>query len=341
MIQELIAKLVERQDLSVEQSVQAMDQIMSGQATPAQIAAFIIALRMKGETTDEITGCARVMRAKVTRIDPGPSDYDVVDTCGTGGDASSTFNVSTAAALVAAGAGVTVAKHGNRAVSSHSGSADVLRELGVNVEAEPAVVEKCLREARIGFLYAPKLHGAMKFAIGPRREIGARTVFNILGPLTNPAGARCQLLGAYEDSLASLLAGVLCNLGSKRCLVVHGEDGLDEITITGRTHVAELKDGGVRDYTVGPEDVGLPRGKLDDLIVRNVEEAADAVRRVLSGEKGPKRDIVLMNAGAALLAGGAAADLRDGVRRAAEAIDSGAAAQALETLIRVSNETGE
>ncbi len=338
MIQELIRKLVERRDLTVEESTLAMDEVMSGKASPAQIAGFIVALRMKGETTEEITGCARVMRDKARHIDPGPSRYEVVDTCGTGGDASSTFNVSTTAAFVAAGVGVTVAKHGNRAVSSTSGSADVLRKLGVNVEAEPAVVERCLREAHIGFLYAPMLHGAMKFAIGPRREIGVRTVFNILGPLTNPAGARCQLLGVYEEALVPLLAGVLCNLGSKRCLVVHGEDGLDEMTITGKTHVAELKDGRIDRYVISPEDVGLPRARLSDLIVRSVDEAADALRRALSGEKGPRRDIVELNAGAAILAAGAVNDLREGVLRARDAIDSGAAVRALEDLIRISNE---
>jgi anthranilate phosphoribosyltransferase len=291
---------------------------------------------MKGETGEEIAGCARVMRAKARRLDAGTPD--VVDTCGTGGDARNTFNISTAAALVAAGAGATVAKHGNRAVSSHSGSADALKQLGVNIEAKPEAVERCMREARIGFLFAPLLHEAMKFAIGPRREVGVRTVFNILGPLTNPAGARCQVMGVYDPALPPLLAGVLRDLGSRRCMVVHGDDGLDEITTTGRTAVAELNDGTVRTYTIAPEDVGLPRAKLADLTVWNVEEAAEAIRLVLAGERGPHRDIVVLNAGAALLVTGLASDLKSGVQRAADSLDSGAARKALEELVRVSNE---
>lgn len=338
MIQGLIRKLTDRRDLTREESVQAMNAIMSGEATPAQIAAFIVALRMKGETTEEITGCARVMREKATRIEPGESPYDVIDTCGTGGDARNTFNISTASALVAAGAGVRVAKHGNRAVSSRSGSADVLKQLGVNIQADKAVVERCLREVNIGFLFAPMLHGAMKYAIGPRREIAVRTVFNILGPLTNPAGAPCQVLGVYDEKLVPVLAGVLKNLGSKRCLVVHGDDGLDEITITGNTHVAELKDGTVTTYTRSPEDVGLPRASLSDLVVRGPDEATAALRSVLKGESGPRRDIVLLNAGAALMLAGAAKDLGEGIARAGKAIDSGAAQKTLDDLIRISNE---
>ena len=338
MIQDLIRKLTDREDLTVEESTQAMNEVMSGEATPAQIAAFIIALRMKGETTEEITGCARVMRAKAKRVDPGQSPYEVVDTCGTGGDARSTFNISTAAALVTAGAGVTVAKHGNRAVSSRSGSADVLKQLGVNIEADVPIVERCLREARIGFLFAPMLHGAMKYAIGPRREIAVRTVFNILGPLTNPAGALCQVLGVYDATLVPVLAGVLRNLGSKRCFVVHGTDGLDEMTINGETHIAEVKDGKVETYMLAPEDVGLTRAKPEDLVTDNVDEAAKAIRSVLAGDIGPKRDIVGLNAGAALLAAGAVTELREGIQEAFNAIDSGAAASALENLVRISND---
>ena len=337
MIQQLIKRLTEREDMTVEESAQAMNEIMSGEATPAQVAAFIVALRMKGETVEEIAGCARVMREKATRIDPGVSEYDVVDTCGTGGDSRNTFNISTTAALVTAGAGVTVAKHGNRAVSSQSGSADVLKQLGVNIQAETDVVERCLREARVGFLFAPMLHGAMKHAIGPRREIAVRTVFNILGPLTNPAGARCQVLGVYDASLVPVLAEVLRSLGSKRCFVVHGADGLDEMTTTGETQVAELKDGEVRTYMIVPEDVGLARATLEDLVTDTVENAADIVRAVLSGERGARRDIVTLNAGAAIVAAGAAKDLSEGVGKAAEALDSGAAAATLENLIRISN----
>lgn len=339
MIKETIRKLTERRDLSADEAAQAMTEIMSGEATPAQVAGFIVSLRMKGETVEEISGCARVMRAKAKSIRCAPARWDAVDTCGTGGDARGTFNISTASAFVAAGAGVTVAKHGNRAVSSHSGSADVLKQLGVNIEAPVPVVERCLTEASIGFLFAPLLHEAMRFAIGPRREIGVRTVFNVLGPLTNPAGARCQVLGVYDKALPVVLAGVLRNLGSKRCMVVHGDDGLDEITTTGRTFVAELRDGEIKTYTLSPEDFGLPVARLADLVVHNVEEAAAAVRSVLAGEPGPRRDIVLLNAGAAIAVSGAASDLREGIRLAAQSIDSGAARQALERLAEASNAT--
>jgi anthranilate phosphoribosyltransferase len=335
MIKEAIRALTERRDLTAEECAQAMNEVMSGEATPAQVAAFIVALRMKGETPEEIAGCARVMRAKARPIKAGAEV--VLDTCGTGGDARNTFNISTAAAFVAAGAGATVAKHGNRAVSSHCGSADVLKQLGVNIEAGSDVVERCLREARIGFLYAPMLHEAMKFAIGPRREIGVRTVFNLLGPLTNPAGARHQLIGVYDPALPPILAAVLKNLGSERCLVVHGDDGLDEITTTGKTLVAELKDGEVTTRDLTPEQFGLPRAKLSDLVVRTVEEAAEAIRSVLKGERGPRRDIVALNAGAAIMVAGLAADLSSGIRRAEQVIDAGAAAKALQRLIRITN----
>jgi anthranilate phosphoribosyltransferase len=313
-----------------------MEEIMSGQATDAQIAAFAVALRMKGETVEEITGCARVMREKATRIRvPEP---DVLDTCGTGGDAAGTFNISTAAALVAAGAGCRVAKHGNRSVSSSSGSADVLRELGVNIEAGVPAVERSLREAGIGFLFAPALHQAMRYAIGPRREMGVRTIFNILGPLTNPAFASRQLIGVYDARLLEPLARVLGNLGSVRCLVVHGDDGLDELTTTTASHVCEQDGGEVRSYVICPEDVGLPRARLDDLRVASVAESAAAIREVLAGRVGPRRDIVLLNAAAALVAGGKAKDLSDGLPLAARAIDAGAAAVALQRLIAITNE---
>ena len=339
MIVELIRKVTEGNALTIEESAQAMDEIMSGEATPAQIAGFIMALRMKGETIEEITGCAQVMRRKAVTIEPGASEYHVVDTCGTGGDTRHTFNISTAAALVAAGAGVTVAKHGNRAVSSKSGSADVLKGLGVNLEADKEHVERCLREARIGFLFAPMMHGAMKYAIGPRRELGVRTVFNILGPLTNPASASCQVLGVYAAELVEPLAGVLKNLGSHHCLVVHGEDGLDEITTTANTLVAELKEGHVDVRTLTPEDLGVQRAQLADMVVDDLENAVQAVREVLGGEKGPRRDIVIVNAGAAIMVSGAADDLRDGMAKAEAAIDSGKAQAALDRLIAITNET--
>jgi len=337
MIAQLIRKLTERADLTLDESAGAMNAIMSGEVTPAQIAAFIVALRMKGETIQEITGCARVMREKAVKVDPGVPPENVLDTCGTGGDGKHTFNISTISALVAAGAGVTVAKHGNRAVSSSTGSADVLKALGVNIQAEKPLVERCLREARIGFLFAPLMHGAMKYAIGPRREIGVRTVFNILGPLTNPAGAACQLLGVYDRGLVEPLAGVLKNLGSKRCLVVHGEDGLDEITTTGHTMIAELARGEITTYSLAPEDVGLPRADLRDITTESPEEALQAIRDVLAGRKGPKRDVALLNAGAAILAADAADDLKEGIAKAAESIDSGATQNALQKMIDITN----
>jgi len=335
MIKEAIQKLVVSSDLTTEESVAVMTEIMEGQATEAQIAAFMVALRLKGETVEEITGCARVMREKATRIDAG--DGPVADTCGTGGDGSSTFNISTAAAFVAAGAGLKIAKHGNRSVSSQSGSADVLKALGVNIEADQSTVERCLAEANIGFLFAPMLHGAMKYAIGPRREIGIRTVFNILGPLTNPAGATCQVLGVYDGALTESMARVLGNLGSERAFVVHGSDGLDEITTTGPTKVSELKDGEVHTYEVRPDNFGLPQATIEDLAVVTPDESAAAITGVLSGEQGPKRDIVVLNAAAALAAAGIAPDLAGGLPIAANSIDSGPASQVLAKLVETSN----
>jgi anthranilate phosphoribosyltransferase len=335
MIREALQKLVSLQHLSCDEAAAVMAEIMSGQATDAQIAAFVVALRMKGETVDEITGCARVMREKATRIRvPSP---DVLDTCGTGGDAAGTFNISTAAALVAAGAGCRVAKHGNRSVSSASGSADVLRELGVKVEVEVVIVERCLAEAGIGFLFAPALHLAMKHAIGPRREMGIRTVFNILGPLTNPAFASRQLLGVYDPKLLETMAHVLANLGSTRCLVVHGDDGLDELTTTTTSRVCELDQGHIRSYTVHPADFGVRPACLDDLRVASPAESAGAIREILAGKPGPRRDIVLLNAAAALVAGGKADDLAAGIGLAAEAIDSGSAAHVLGHLVAITS----
>jgi len=337
MIQELLGRLVNRENLTQEQATSAMNAIMSGECTESQVAAFIVALRMKGETVDEIAGCAQVMREKATRVNAGASEFEVVDTCGTGGDVKGTFNISTAAAVVTAGAGVKVAKHGNRSVSSHSGSADVLAALGVNIEAGLPVVERCLREAGIAFLFAPMMHAAMKHAIGPRREIGVRTVFNILGPLTNPAGARCQVLGVYDLKLASLMAGVLNSLGSKRCFVVHGADGLDEITVTDSTRVAELAAGEVKEYEISPEDFGMKRAALSDLTVDSPGESAQAVREVLQGTSGPRRDIVVLNAAGAIVASGAAADWREGIALAEDSIDSGRANETLQRLAAVSN----
>lgn len=336
MIKDTIAKLVDRVDLSAKESAGAMAEIMDGGATPAQISAFLTALRMKGETVEEITGCARAMRERMTRIDAGGGA--VADTCGTGGDVKGTFNISTASALVAAGAGVKVAKHGNRSFTGKTGSADVFAGLGVNIEAEPAVVERCLREAGIGFLFAQRLHPAMKHAVGPRREIGIRTVFNILGPLCNPAGADRQMVGVYDRKLTAALANVLKNLGGVHCFVVHGEDGLDEVSLCGPTHVSELVDGQVRSYTIWPADFGLPVARLSDFVVDSAEASGRMVKRVLEGEKGPARDIVLANAAVVLRAAGKAGDWRSAVGAAAESIDSGGARRALAGLIRISNE---
>ena len=335
MIRDAIQKAVRGEDLTQEEAVAVMMEIMEGMASPAQIGCFLTALRLKGETVAEITGFAEVMREKATRIRCGRED--VVDTCGTGGDGLFTFNVSTCAAFVAAGAGVAIAKHGNRSVSSGCGSADVLKEVGVNVEAEPGVVERCVESVGIGFLFAPKLHLAMKHAIGPRREIGIRTVFNILGPLTNPAGARRQLLGVYDGALTETIAGVLNNLGSERVFVVHGEDGLDEISTTGPTQVTELNASQTRTYSVHPEEFGLPVSSIEDLKGGDAATNAAILKEVLSGGKGPKRDIVVLNSAAVIVAGGKAEKLKEGLELAEESIDSGGAMQKLNDLIEASN----
>ncbi len=340
-IKQAIAKVVLRQDLSEEEMVGVMNEIMGGEATPAQIGSFITGLRMKGETVEEITGAVRVMREKATPIASGVNvgQGDVlVDTCGTGGDGSGTFNVSTTTAFVVAGAGLPVAKHGNRSISSHCGSADVLEAAGVSLDLSPEQVGKCIQEIGIGFLFAPALHGAMKHAIGPRRELGIRTIFNILGPLTNPAGANVQILGVFDRELIEPLAQVLGKLGSKRALVVHGEGNLDELTVTGITHVADLHNGQVTTYSVSPEEVGLSMANLDDLRGgTTAEESASQLRAVLGGEKGAKRDMVLLNSGAALMAAGLCDDLKAGITRAAEVIDSGRALEKLDLLVAFSN----
>ena len=334
-MQKAIAKVIDGDDLRRDEMVDVMNQIMSGDATDAQIGAFLIALRLKGESVDEIAGAATVMREKATPI---ATKHDViVDTCGTGGDHSGTFNISTTAAFVAAGAGLCVAKHGNRAATSQSGSADVLMALGVNIEASPETVSQCLDEVGIGFLFAPALHGAMKYAIGPRRELGVRTIFNALGPLTNPAGARRQVIGVYSAALTETLAGVLATLGAERAYVVHGADGLDEMTLTGPTKVSELKDGAVSTYRVSPGEVGLGQVRAAALKGGDADSNAAITLSVLKGAEGPARDIVLLNAAAAIVAGGKASDLREGVQVAAEAIDSGRAMAKLEALIEASN----
>jgi len=330
MIQDAINKLVNHESLTRAEAQEAMQAIMDGGATPAQIAGFLIALRMKGETVDEIAGFAEIMTRKAARIKP--KARLVVDTCGTGGDKSGTFNVSTVVAFVAAGAGVTVAKHGNRAVSSKCGSADMLEALGVNINLAPAEVEACLNDVGIGFLFAPVFHQATQAVAAARREIGIRTIFNILGPLTNPAGATHQLLGVYDRRLLETIARVLMERGTKRALVVHG-DGLDEITTCGITAVAELQENTVRSYEISPDDFGIPRASLADLQGGSPEKNAMIARRVLGGERGPKRDIVLLNSAAVLYLAGKAPSIRDGIAPAADVVDRGLALEKLESLI--------
>jgi len=332
MIQDAIAKLIDRQHLTETEAEAVMSEIMEGRATPAQIAAYLTVLCMKGETADEITGSARAMRAKATRI--RPNDPVVVDTCGTGGDGGKTFNVSTTVAFVVAGAGVTVAKHGNRAVSSRAGSADVLTCLGVHIDLVPERVEECVNEIGIGFLFAPLFHGAMKYAVGPRQEIGVRTIFNLLGPLTNPAGASIQIVGVYSEALTDLIANVLMRLGGRHCYVVHGMDGLDEITLTDRTRVCEGKAGRLTSYVVEPRDFGFQRARPKDLAGGDAEENARIIRDILSGREGPRQQLVLLNAAPALVACGKAATLQEGVALAHQVIRSGAAMDKLERLIK-------
>jgi anthranilate phosphoribosyltransferase len=334
-IRDAIDKLVNRINLSEREMIDAMNQIMTGEATPLQVASFLTALRMKGETVDEVTGAARVMREKAHRVQVGSKM--VIDTCGTGGDQKGTFNISTTAAFVVAGAGVNVAKHGNRSVSSQSGSADVLGALGVKVDAPKECVEECIAKIGIGFLFAPLLHEAMKYAVQPRRDIGIRTVFNLLGPLTNPAMATHQLIGLYSGDLVGMIAHVLKNLGSVCAMVVHGMEGLDEISLCGPTKVAELRGGQVKEYIVEPEQFGLKRCRMEELHGGNAEQSAAIVRGVLRGDKGPARDVVLLNGGAALYVGGSAATIQDGTRLAAESIDSGKASEKLARLVEMTN----
>lgn len=334
-IRQAIDKLVNRVDLSEAEAIDVMNQIMTGEATPLQVAAVLTALRMKGETIDEITGAARVMREKAHRVNVATKT--VLDTCGTGGDQKGTFNISTTSAFVLAGAGVNVAKHGNRSVSSQSGSADVLGALGVKVDAPRERVEQCIAKIGIGFLFAPLLHEAMKYAVQPRRDIGIRTIFNILGPLTNPAMATHQLIGIYSGELVAVIAHVLRNLGSARAMIVHGLEGLDEISLCGPTKVAELRDGQVKEYTIEPEQFGLKRCRLEELHGGNAAQSAIIVRGVLDGKKGPARDVVLLNSGAALYVSGSAATIADGIRLAAESIDSTKARQKLEQLVEMTN----
>ena len=335
MISEAIQKAVDRIDLTGEEARAVMEFIMNGEASDAQIGGFLVAMRLKGETVDEIASFTRVMREKATRIDAGA--VDVLDTCGTGGDVAHTFNISTVSAFVSAGTGITVAKHGNRSVSSKCGSADVLRELGVNIDIPPEKVSECLQKVGIAFLFAPKLHASMKYAIGPRRELGIRTFFNILGPMTNPAGANRQLLGVYSAGLVETMAGVLAELGSVCAFVVHGGDGLDEITTVRETTVAEVRDGVVSVRTIVPEDLGIDRADPESLSGGDAADNAVVFRSILSGEAGSKRDIVLINSAYAICAGGRTDSPREGLELARKSIDSGAALAKFEMLKEFTN----
>ncbi|MBL4863707.1 MAG: anthranilate phosphoribosyltransferase [Rhodobiaceae bacterium] len=331
----LIAKVAEGEELSQTDAEAAFDAMMSGDVTSGQIGAFLMALRIRGETVDEITAGARVMRAKATQVQ---APEGAIDTCGTGGDASGTYNISTAAAFVVAACGVPVAKHGNKALSSKSGSAEVLEKLEVKLDIPPALIRRCIDEAGIGFMFAPAHHSAMKHVGPTRAEMGTRTIFNLLGPLSNPAGTKFQIVGVFADKWVEPLAHVLKNLGSERVWVVHGSDGLDELTTTGVSHVAELKNGVISTFEVTPEEVGLARANPADLKGGDPEENKVALRRLLDGEENAYRDIVVLNAGAALLVAGKVSTLKEGVQMASEAIASGGAKRALETLVTVSNE---
>ncbi|MCF8145205.1 MAG: anthranilate phosphoribosyltransferase [Deltaproteobacteria bacterium] len=345
MIKEAIGKVVTGEDLTEAEMAAAMEEMMAGRATEAQIGAFVTALRMKGETVDEITGAARVMRNRAIKVhlnnhavnidrdEINVEDETILDTCGTGGDGTNTFNVSTATAFVAAGAGVKVAKHGNRAVSSHCGSADVLEKLGVKIDVTSSDVERCLQEVGIGFLYAPLFHGAMKYAAGPRREIGLRTIFNLIGPLANPAGASAQVLGVYEPGLTDTMAHVLKRLGTREAFVVCGEGTFDEISICGPTRISHLRDEGIRSFDMTPEEYGLKRAAPEAIKGGNPRENASIIREILDGRKKPTRDMVVLNAAAAFVATGLDRDFKGGIERAKDSIDSGRAREKLHSLV--------
>ncbi len=337
MIKDIIKKVIDRTDASSDEMAAVMDEIMTGSATPAQVAGLIVALRMKGETVAEVSGAAASMRRHATYIDAGARS--VIDTCGTGGDGGGTFNISTTTAFVAAGAGICVAKHGNRAVSSKCGSADVLLELGVKIDADPEVMEQCIQEHGIGFLFAPKMHPAMKYAIGPRRELGVRTIFNMLGPLTNPAAATGQVLGVFSPDLTEMFAHVLAALGTRRAFVVHGHDGMDEITCTDATRITELRDGVVKTYELNAELLIGEYADAEELAGGDPAVNAGVLRAVLSGERQDgARQVVLLNAAAAIVAGENADRMEDAMELAKESIDSGAAMEKLDVLIRESHE---
>ena len=330
-----IAKVASGKSLTQEEAAEAFELMMSGSATPAEVGGLLMALRMRGETVDEIAGAARVMRARVLKV---RAPDGAIDTCGTGGDGKGTFNVSTCAAFVVAGAGVPVAKHGNRAISSRSGSADVLKELGVNIEASPEAISRCIAKCGLGFMFAPAHHAAMRHVAAVRTELGTRTIFNLLGPLANPAGTKFQIVGVFGKEWVEPIAQVLTLLGAERAWVVHGSDGLDELTTTGVSDVAVVDAGKVTTFRISPRNAGLPDARAEDLVGGDAAENAAYIRAVLGGAKGPYRHIVMLNAGAALLVAGKAKTLRDGVALAAESIDSGKALAVLEALVPASHD---
>jgi anthranilate phosphoribosyltransferase len=334
-IQTAIKTVIAGQDLAKQEMTEVMQQIMTGECTPAQIGGFLVGLRMKGESVDEITAAATVMRELSTRVSVAPEF--LVDTCGTGGDASGSFNISTASAIVAAAAGAKVAKHGNRSVTSKSGSADVLEAAGVNLEIDAEAVGSCIKEVGVGFMFAPKHHSAMRHAIGPRKEMAVRTIFNVLGPLTNPAGAPYQVIGVFDGELVEPLAQVLKQLGSKHVMVVHSEDGMDEISISAKTQVAELKHGEVSSFSISPADFGLEMAELSQLKVDGAEQSLAMIQSVFSNTPGPALDIVCMNAGAAIYVCGIADSLADGIARAQSAIAEGKASAVLAALVAKTN----
>lgn len=337
MFRENLNKIVQGNDLSETEMSQMITEIFSGNVTDAQIGALMAALATKGETFEELAGAARAMRRKALRIQA--SAATIVDTCGTGGDGAQTFNISTTTAFVVAGCGVTVAKHGNRSISSRCGSADLLEAVGVKLDIDPEIVEEAVQEIGIGFLFAPLFHGAMRYAAKARKEVGLRSIFNMLGPLTNPAGANCQLLGVYAPELTEMFAHALQLLGAKRAFVVHGHDGLDEISVCAPTRVSELKDGLIRTYDITPEQFFGSRADAAELLGGNPEENAAITRKILDGEKGPKRNVILLNTAAALVAAGKAEDFLEGIRMAEISIDEGAAAEKMEALVRFTQET--
>ena len=334
-IQSALRAVIERHDLDGAQMTGVMHDIMTGECTPAQVGGFLVGLRMKGETVEEIAAAAAVMRRLATRVEVGKTH--LVDTCGTGGDASGTFNISTAGALVAAGAGARVAKHGNRSVSGRSGSADVLEAAGVRLDLPPERIARCIGEAGVGFLFAPAHHGAMKHAIGPRREMAVRTIFNVLGPLTNPAGALRQVIGVFARELVEPLARVLGELGSEHVMVVHSEDGLDELSLGAPTHVAELRDGAVRCHTLDAGALGFTPAAVESIAVDSPHASLAVIRSVLAGDPGPAADVTILNAAAAIYVSGIASSLEDGIGRARESITSGRAAGVLDRLVAISN----